>query len=42
MNGWNLRENWALYLVVALPALLGGGIVVAVAFAIGWLVRGNQ
>ena len=40
MSGWDLRENWLLYLIVALPWVVGAGIVGAVVFVLGWLSRG--
>lgn len=40
MGGWDLRENWLLYLIVALPWAVGAGIVGAVVFVLGWLSRG--
>lgn len=42
MNGWDFRENWALYLAAGLPALLGGGVALGVVFALGWLIRGGR
>lgn len=41
-GGWDFRSNWALWLMTIAPVIIGGGLVLALVFGLGWLLGRSQ